>query len=150
MIFDPYLPLGMYEGGNGKNRETFPHIPYNGNSSRKKMFADFANLRVFANIFLLNFRFLVLFIRAQRSRSSRSPPDLCKRSSANQMGAGSKFTKHNHTRAKHSTSVLEWMTRLSNCKSECVHYSYCIGAYCFVGLLQWQTSLEKWAWQVTV
>ena len=27
MIFDPYLPLGMYEGGNGKNRETFPHIP---------------------------------------------------------------------------------------------------------------------------
>ena len=32
-------------------------IPYNGNSSRKKMFANFANLRVFANIFLLNFPF---------------------------------------------------------------------------------------------
>ena len=30
-------------------------IPYNGNSSRKKMFANFANLSVFANIFLLNF-----------------------------------------------------------------------------------------------
>ena len=41
-------------------------VPYNGNSSRKKMFANFANLRVFVNIFLLNFHFLVLFIRAQR------------------------------------------------------------------------------------
>ena len=41
-------------------------IPYNGNSSRKKMFANFVNVRVFANIFLLNFHFLVLFMRAQR------------------------------------------------------------------------------------
>ena len=32
-------------------------IPYNGNSSRKKMFTNFANLRAFANIFLLNFHF---------------------------------------------------------------------------------------------
>jgi len=41
-------------------------IPYNGNSPRKKMFANFANLRVFANIFLLNFHFLVLFTSAQK------------------------------------------------------------------------------------
>jgi len=38
------------------------HIPYHGSSSRKKMFANFANLRVFANIFLLNFNFLVLLL----------------------------------------------------------------------------------------
>ena len=32
-------------------------LPYNGNYSRKKMFANFANPGVFANIFLLNFHF---------------------------------------------------------------------------------------------
>ena len=98
------------------------------------MFANFANLMVFVNIFLLNFHFLVLFTAAQRWRSSRLT-DFCKHSSANQMGAGSKFSRHNHTRAKHSTS--EW--RDWAIANGCVQYSYCIGAYCFVGLLQWKT-----------
>jgi len=32
----------------------------------------------------------------------------------------------------------------------CVHHSYCIGAYCFARLLQWQPLLEKWVWYVAM
>jgi len=37
-------------------------LPYNGNRSQKNMFANFANPGVFANIFLLNFHFLVFSV----------------------------------------------------------------------------------------
>jgi len=42
------------------------------------------------------------------------------------------FKEQSYARAKYSTAVLKCfgrMTRLSGC----AHYSYCIGAYCFVG-----------------
>jgi len=38
---------------------SYAELPYYGNCSRKKMFANFANPGVFATIFLLNFHFLV-------------------------------------------------------------------------------------------
>ena len=77
------------------------------------------------------------------------PPDFCKRSNVNQV------------RSFLGTIVLKLNIQLQcwNVLKElhdwaiangCVHYSYCIGTFCFVGLLQWQPLLEKWAWQAAI
>ena len=70
------------------------------------MFADFTNPGVFADIFLLNFHFLVVFIIQLRDiglaglnivqRSRWSLADFCQHSSVNQMDAGLKLSRHNH------------------------------------------------------
>ena len=99
------------------------------------MFANFTNLKVFANIFLLNFHFLVLLIPAQRWRSGRlkhiivqwshwSPPDFCyvvfqRKSDGCRFKV---FKEQSYAWAEYSTAVLECfgrMTRLSNCKWVC-------------------------------
>ena len=83
------------------------------------MFANFTNLRVFANNFLLNFNFFSFIYSSSKvniySRLKHSavitlkPAGLLK---AFQRKSGSNFSRNNHAWAEYSTSVLECFGRI--------------------------------------